>query len=130
MGTSGRLENAQDMTQLITVVKDIRSTLRLCAIMDTTDLDRAATHAFSTAVIQAHQAYARRATDPPPDLTHALQGPQTERVRERTAADLAVARRRKKRANFWLTNLIVTQPFLFLIGKKLRLMTKNLSYLA
>ena len=78
--------------------------------MDTTDLDRAATHAFSTAVIQAHQAYALRATDPPPDLTHALQGPQTERVRERKwpvlhrTSDLE---RREKFAKVWLTRQLV-----------------------
>ena len=109
-GDNGHLRPTKKRSRHDTVVEDIHSTLRLCAIMDTTDLDRAATHAFSTAVIQAHQAYALRATDPPPDLTHALQGPQTERVRERTGADLAVVRRevfREKFAKVWLTRQLV-----------------------
>ena len=105
MDASGRLENAQDMTQW----SKISTQLYVFALLWTQltyNLDRAATKAFGTAVIQAHQAYARRATDPPPDLIHALQGPQTERVRESTAADLAVARR-EKYAKVWLTRRLV-----------------------
>ena len=109
-GDDGNLRPTRKRSRHDTVVKYIHSTLRLCAIMDTTDLDRAATKAFGTAVIQAHHAYARRATVPPPDLTHALQGPQTERVRESTAADLAVARREAYREKFgkvWLTRELI-----------------------
>ena len=38
------------------VVTDINSILRLCAVLDTTDLDRALTRAFTTAIMQAYQA--------------------------------------------------------------------------
>ena len=75
--------------------------------MDTTDLDRAATHAFSTAVIQAHEAYARRATSGP--HTRA-QRPQTERVRERKRPVLHIMsdlERREKFAIVWLTRQLV-----------------------
>ena len=92
------------------VVTDINSILRLCAVLDTTDLDRALTRAFTTAIMQAYQAYARRASDPAYDLAYAQQWRVRERNRSRHGGDLGVARTpevREKFAHVWLTRQLI-----------------------